>query len=143
VDCDDIFGGIYVQSILFTSFITACRLIQSSYSTETKCFLHLRPFERQVAARFRGAEEVDLRLRVLVGAARRYISRYIRRPPIAEYRLLSREDQVVRFWTNDKKLDRQVTTAYAAHKFVVLLADQVPNRYRHSVRCFIDYPQIR
>jgi len=66
----------------------------------------------------------------------RYISRYLRRPPIAEYRLLPSGEQEVRFLTKDKKLGRTVTTVYPAREFIARLADQVPDRYRHGVRYF-------
>jgi hypothetical protein len=38
-----------------------------------------------------------------------YISRYLRRPPLAEYRLLSSNSQTVSFLAKDKKLRRNVT----------------------------------
>lgn len=66
----------------------------------------------------------------------RYIARYLRRPPLAEYRLLPSEDQEVRFLTKDKKLGRTVTTVYSVREFIARLADQVPDRYRHGVRYF-------
>ncbi len=67
----------------------------------------------------------------------RYIARYIRRPPLAEYRLLSSDnDQEVRFLTKDKKLGRRVTTTCTTHEFIARLAEQVPDRYRHGVRYF-------
>jgi hypothetical protein len=66
----------------------------------------------------------------------RYISRYLRRPPIAEYRLLPSGEQEVRFLTKDKKLGRTVTTVYPAREFIARLADQVLDRYRHGIRYF-------
>lgn len=66
----------------------------------------------------------------------RYISRYLRRPPLAEYRLLHSESQEVCFLTKDKKLRQTVTTSYTASEFIARLADQVPDRYRHAVRYF-------
>ena len=65
-----------------------------------------------------------------------YISRYLRRPPLAEYRLLPSESQEVRFLTEDKKLKQTVATVYTASEFIARLADQVPDRYRHAVRYF-------
>jgi hypothetical protein len=61
---------------------------------------------------------------------------YLRRPPIAEYRLLPSEDHEVRFLTKDKKLGRTVTTVYPVREFIARLADQVPDRYRHGIRYF-------
>ncbi len=67
----------------------------------------------------------------------RYISRYLRRPPLAEYRLISSDnDQEVRFLTKDKKLRRRVVTTCTAREFIARLADQVPDRHRHGVRYF-------
>ena len=70
------------------------------------------------------------------GAFLRYISRYLRRPPLAEYRLLSSGDNEDRFLTKDKKLGRTVATTCTTHEFIARLAEQVPDRYRHGVRYF-------
>jgi len=70
------------------------------------------------------------------GAFLPYISRYLRRPPLAEYRLLPGEDDKVRFLAKDKKLGRIVTTTYTTQEFIARLADQVQDRYRHGVRYF-------
>lgn len=71
------------------------------------------------------------------GAFLRYISRYLRRPPLAEYRLLpSGNNQEVCFLTKDRKLGRTVTTTCTTQEFIGRLADQVPDRYRHGVRYF-------
>lgn len=66
----------------------------------------------------------------------RYIPRYLRRPPLAEYRLIPSGDQEVRFLTEDKKLGRTVTTVYTVREFLALLGDHVLDRYRHGVRYF-------
>ena len=66
----------------------------------------------------------------------RYISRYLRRPPLAEYRLLPSEGDKIRFLTKDKKLRRKVITTYTTQEFIARLADQVQDRYRHGVRYF-------
>jgi len=66
-----------------------------------------------------------------------YISRYLRRPPLAEYRLLSSDNnQEIRYLTKDKKLGRAVATTCTTHEFIARLAEQVPDRYRHGVRYF-------
>jgi hypothetical protein len=66
----------------------------------------------------------------------RYISRYLRRPPVAEYRLLSSNSHMVSFLAKDTKQNRRVETNCATHDFITRLADQVPDRYRHGVRYF-------
>ncbi len=66
----------------------------------------------------------------------RYISRYLRRPPLAEYRLIPSEGDEVRFLTKDKKLRRKVITSYTTQEFIARLADQVQDHYRHGVRYF-------
>jgi hypothetical protein len=66
----------------------------------------------------------------------RYISRYLRRPPLAEYRLLTGEGQRIGFLTKDKRQRRIVTTTYEISDFIARLADHVPDRYRHGVRYF-------
>ncbi len=80
--------------------------------------------------------KVGVRYAQSKNAFSRYISRYLRRPPLAEYRLLPSESQEVRFLTEDKKLKQTVATVYTASEFIARLADQVPDRYRHGVRYF-------
>jgi hypothetical protein len=66
----------------------------------------------------------------------RYAARYARRPPIAQRRLLVVADGVVEFCTKDKKQGRRVTTKYSLQEFVDVLAEHVPDRYRHAIRYF-------
>ena len=65
-----------------------------------------------------------------------YAGRYVRRPPIAQHRFVKIADQEVQFWTKDLKLKEQVLTRYSIEEFVIALAQQVPDRYRHAIRYF-------
>ena len=65
-----------------------------------------------------------------------YAGRYVRRPPIAQYRFTKVTDREVRFWTKDKILKRRVNVSYTPQEFVATLAEQVPNRYQHAIRYF-------
>lgn len=44
----------------------------------------------------------------------RYAGRYVRRPPVAQYRFLSLDSEEVTFWTNDLKLKRRVVARSSA-----------------------------
>ena len=66
----------------------------------------------------------------------RYAGRYVRRPPIAQFRFTKITDREVRFWTKDKILKRRVSVSYTPEEFVATLAEQVPNRYQHAIRYF-------
>ena len=66
----------------------------------------------------------------------RYAGRYVRRPPVAQYRFLSIDQEEVVFWTNDLKLKTRVLTSYRTGDFVKALAEQVPDRYRNAVRYY-------
>lgn len=66
----------------------------------------------------------------------RYAGRYIRRPPIAQHRFENISDGRVEFWRKDLKQKKRVLTTYSTEEFVELLADQVPDRYRHAVRYY-------
>jgi hypothetical protein len=66
----------------------------------------------------------------------RYAGRYARRPPIAQHRFEGITDTSIRFSLQDKKLKTQVSTEYSPTNFVALLAEHVPDRYRHAVRYF-------
>ena len=66
----------------------------------------------------------------------RYIARYLRRPPIAEYRLQPSPAGTVHFQYKDKKANEIRVAKYTTEKFLLLLADQVLDRYRNGVRYF-------
>ena len=66
----------------------------------------------------------------------RYAGRYVRRPPIAQYRFVRITDREVRFWTKDKIQKRRVNISCTPEEFVASLAEHVPDRYRHAIRYF-------
>jgi hypothetical protein len=66
----------------------------------------------------------------------RYSARYIRRPPIASWRLLEVTDREVEFVAKDTKAQALVTTRCRLPEFVHLLAPHVPDPYRHAIRYF-------
>ena len=66
----------------------------------------------------------------------RYAGRYVRRPPIAQYRFVKITDREVRFWTKDKIQKRRVNISFTPEEFVATLAEHVPDRYRHAIRYF-------
>jgi hypothetical protein len=45
-------------------------------------------------------------------------------------------DREVQFLRKDLKLKRQVLTRYSIEEFVAILAEHVPDRYRHGMRYF-------
>lgn len=65
-----------------------------------------------------------------------YAGRYIRRPPLAQYRIQTSTDEEISFCTKDHKLKREVVTRYTPEDFIGLLADHVPDHYRHAIRHF-------
>jgi hypothetical protein len=66
----------------------------------------------------------------------RYAGRYVRRPPIAQYRFVKITDHEVRFWTKHKILKRRVNISYTPEEFVSTLAEHLPDRYQHGIRHF-------
>jgi len=64
----------------------------------------------------------------------RYIGRYVRRPPIAEHRIIEINNNWVVFWTKDHELKRRVETWCSPERFVDLLGEHVLDDYRHAVR---------
>ena len=66
----------------------------------------------------------------------RYAGRYVRRPPLAQYRILTATDEEVTFRTKDHKERREVITRYTPDVFIDLLAAHVPDHYRHAIRHF-------
>jgi hypothetical protein len=66
----------------------------------------------------------------------RYAGRYARRPPIAQHRFEEITAATVRFSLKDKRLKMRVSMECTPGAFVGLLAEHVPDRYRHAVRYF-------
>jgi hypothetical protein len=66
----------------------------------------------------------------------RYACRYVRHPPIAQRRLTKVTDREVEFWKKDLKLKQRVNLRYSIEEFVAVLADHVPDHYRHAIRYF-------
>src|SRR5439155_12896832 len=63
----------------------------------------------------------------------RYAGRYVRRPPIAEYRFVGVTDEEIQFWIKDKRRKR-VNVSYRPEEFVAALAEHVLDRYQHGMR---------
>ncbi|HEY2234424.1 MAG TPA: transposase [Candidatus Angelobacter sp.] len=66
----------------------------------------------------------------------RYAGRYLRRPPIAEHRIISITEHEVEYWANDLKLKAWVRVKVSVNKFLGLLIQHVPERHAHCVRYF-------
>jgi Putative transposase/Transposase zinc-binding domain len=66
----------------------------------------------------------------------RYAGRYVRRPPLAQYRILANNDEEVTFHTKDHRLKKVVVTRYDPADFIRALSDHVPDHYRHAIRHF-------
>lgn len=66
----------------------------------------------------------------------RYAARYIRRPPIAMWRILRIVDGEVKFVAKDTKNKRMACSRCTLDQFVRLLAAHVPERYDHGIRYF-------
>ena len=74
---------------------------------------------------------------VLVGLGTlQYAGRYVRRPPIAQRRIIRIDKQNVVFWFKDKKLRRLVAIQCSLEDFIDLWSQHVLERYQHSVRNF-------
>jgi putative transposase/transposase-like zinc-binding protein len=66
----------------------------------------------------------------------RYCGRYVRRPPIAQWRILSIKNGLVRFWHKDKRLNRWITVQCTLEVFIDRWSRHIPKLYRHAVRHF-------
>jgi hypothetical protein len=66
----------------------------------------------------------------------RYAGRYVRRPPLAQYRIRQHSTEKVSFRTKDHRLREEVVTEYAAPTFIDLLAEHVASHYKHGIRHF-------
>jgi hypothetical protein len=66
----------------------------------------------------------------------KYATRYVRRPPIASWRLLKVTDQEVEFLAKDTKTKKLVPTRCQLPEFIRLLAPHAPDHYKHAIRYF-------
>jgi hypothetical protein len=66
----------------------------------------------------------------------RYAGRYVRRPPIAQRRIIYVSERSVRFWAKDKKLRKRVYVECSLEEFVRRWAQHIPKRYQHTMRHF-------
>jgi hypothetical protein len=66
----------------------------------------------------------------------RYAGRYVRRPPIAQYRFVKITDREVRFRAKDKIRKQRVDISCTPEEFVAMLAEHVLDRYQHAIRYF-------
>lgn len=65
-----------------------------------------------------------------------HIGRYIRKPPIAQYRLTRIDDHHVQYLAKDTKNKRLIPVVYSNEEFVRLLMPHVNDRYCNSMRYF-------
>jgi hypothetical protein len=65
-----------------------------------------------------------------------YAGRYVRRPPIAQCRIIWIGKRIVRFWYKDKRLRRRVEVQCSLEEFIDRWARHIPERYQHAVRSF-------
>jgi hypothetical protein len=59
-----------------------------------------------------------------------------RHPPIAQHRITKVTDREVEFWKKDLKLKQRIKLRLSVEEFVDILADHVPDHYRHAIRYF-------
>lgn len=108
------------------------RVLRSNLSTQT--------FQRLLSTAYQNERHPQwiISLHEIVSKSHflRYAARYIRRPPIASWRLLEVTDSEVVFVAKDTKAGQLVTTRCLLSEFVRLLAAHVPELYRHSIRYF-------
>lgn len=66
----------------------------------------------------------------------RYAGRYVRRPPIAERRIVAISNGFVRFWYKNKVRRQRETVVCTVEELIARWAQHLPKNYRHSVRYF-------
>jgi Putative transposase/Transposase zinc-binding domain len=67
----------------------------------------------------------------------KYAGRYLRRPPVAQRRIINIGKRTVTFWAKDKKKQhRRVYVQRSLEEFIDRWAQHIPDRYQHAVRTF-------
>jgi len=75
------------------------------------------------------------RMKSAKGAAR-YIGRYLARPAIAEYRIISYDGKKVTFWYKSHETNEKVVETLEAEKFIGKLTMHIPPKYFKMVRSY-------
>jgi hypothetical protein len=65
-----------------------------------------------------------------------YAGRYVRRPPIAQYRIIRFSHGKVRFWAKDKRRRCRVDLECSPEEFIDRWSQHIPERYQHAIRSF-------
>jgi hypothetical protein len=65
-----------------------------------------------------------------------HIGRYIKKPPIAQYRLTRLNDEEVQYLAKDTRNKRLTPVRYTNKEFLALLIPHIPDRYCNSMRYF-------
>jgi hypothetical protein len=66
-----------------------------------------------------------------------YVARYLRRPPMADYRIQGWDKENVRYLWRDKKSNGMVREEILPVRlFIARFIDQIPDKGKHSVRYF-------
>ena len=65
-----------------------------------------------------------------------YAGRYVRRPPIAQRRIIDVGEQTITFWYTDKKLGRRVDVQCSLEEFIDRWEQHILQPYQHAVRSF-------
>jgi hypothetical protein len=66
----------------------------------------------------------------------RYAGRYVRRPPIAQRRIVHVEKEKITFWANDKRTAQRKHHEFTPEEFIRAWMQHIPDRYEHAVRSF-------
>lgn len=101
-----------------------------------KSDLKSRELRERLADKYEVGWHVDMQERISKRHFLGYAARYIRRPPIAQHRFQEIDGPVVRFLTKDTATKETVLDELPKEEFSRILADQVPDRHRHSVRYY-------
>ncbi len=75
------------------------------------------------------------RMKSARGAAR-YIGRYLARPAIAEYRIISYDGEKVTFWYKSHETNEKVVEVLEAERFIGKLLMHIPPKYFKMVRAY-------
>jgi hypothetical protein len=118
----------YAVIAYFAEALTA-KVVRSELSNEDLRTL----FELQYTRRW----HIHISRGMSKGHFLRYVGRYVRRPPVAQHRLQRVNDHEVEYLAKDTRNDNRLSRVrYSNAKFLVVLEEQVPNRWAHAMRYF-------
>jgi hypothetical protein len=140
----DVLGSRWISSVKFPeqALMPMWRWTVITYLRQAmrKRLIHSKLSDSEMAKLLKTEYErwwkIDVEQRMTKAGFLRYAARYVRRPPVAQYRLRILDRDHVAYQAKDTRQHRRTTVYFTTEEFIGRLTEHVPDRYRHAIRYF-------